>query len=107
MNKIGINVSKRRHELNMTQEQLAELSDLSINFISKVERGAATDIKANTLYRLAKSLNVSMESLLIGETNDASICGPFQKQLILKLQKYDLQHSERICRSVLDLLDDQ
>ena len=65
MNKtIGKNITARRHQLKMTQEQLAELSNLSVNYISKIERGTTPKISAKTLYQLAKSLNVSMENLL-------------------------------------------
>lgn len=78
MNKIGINVASRRHELGMTQEKLAELT---INFISKVERGAATDIKAGTLQSLAKALNVSMDELMNGKTKGRH-AGPLQQQLV-------------------------
>lgn len=106
MNKIGVNVSSRRHELGMTQEKLAELSDLSINFISKVERGAATDIKAGTLHSLAKALNVSMDELMNGKVKENQ-AGPFQQQLIEQLNSYDLQYSETLCQSILNLLNNQ
>lgn len=36
---LGKNIVNRRHELKMTQQTLAERSDLSINFISRLERG--------------------------------------------------------------------
>ncbi|MBD8088299.1 helix-turn-helix transcriptional regulator [Limosilactobacillus sp. c11Ua_112_M] len=106
MNKIGINVASRRHELGMIQEKLAELSDLSINFISKVERGAATDIKAGTLQSLAKALNVSMDELMNGKVKKQQ-AGPFQQQLIKQLNSYDLQYSETLCQSILNLLNNQ
>lgn len=38
---LGKNIANRRHELNMTQQQLAKLSNLSINFISRLERGGS------------------------------------------------------------------
>lgn len=105
MNRIGVNVSSRRHELGMTQEKLAELSDLSINFISKVERGAATDIKAGTLQSLAKALNVSMDELMNGKVKKQQ-AGPFQQQLIKQLNSYDLQYSETLCQSILNVNTD-
>lgn len=36
---IGEKIRKHRIKANLTQEKLAEYSDLSINFISKLERG--------------------------------------------------------------------
>jgi len=47
-NNVGANIAQERHNQGMTQEQLAELSDLTINYLSKVERGAAKQISANT-----------------------------------------------------------
>ena len=63
-NVIGMNIVKRRHELNISQEKLAEASDLSINYISRIERGVSKHVSADTLYKISKSLNVSMEELM-------------------------------------------
>lgn len=35
---LGEEISHRRREQKLTQEDLAELSDLSVNFISRVEK---------------------------------------------------------------------
>ncbi|WP_432775527.1 helix-turn-helix domain-containing protein [Limosilactobacillus reuteri] len=45
---LGKNIANRRHELNMTQQQLAKLSNLSINFISRLERGGSNDVSSTT-----------------------------------------------------------
>lgn len=63
-NVIGMNIVKRRHELNISQEKLAEASDLSINYISRIEHGASKHVSADTLYKISKNLNVSMEELM-------------------------------------------
>ena len=52
-NVIGMNIVKRRHELNISQEKLAEASDLSINYISRIERGASKHVSADTLYKIS------------------------------------------------------
>lgn len=106
MNKIGVNVSSRRHKLGITQGKLAEMSGLAVNFISKVERGVATNIKAETLQRLAKALNVSMDELMNGEAKE-NHAGPLQQQLIEQLNSYDLQYSEILCQSILNLINNQ
>lgn len=41
---IGEKIRKQRIKANLTQEKLAEYSDLSINFISKLERGQKKNI---------------------------------------------------------------
>lgn len=55
MNKtIGKNITARRHQLKMTQEQLAELSNLSVNYISKIERGTTPKISAKNTLSISK-----------------------------------------------------
>jgi transcriptional regulator with XRE-family HTH domain len=37
--KFGIRIRKLRHQAGLTQEQLAESADISVDFISLIERG--------------------------------------------------------------------
>ena len=60
---IGRNVAKYRSLAGMTQAQLAERAGVSTAFISRVERGQKM-MKVQTLYQIAKSLNVSCDALL-------------------------------------------
>ena len=60
---IGRNVAKYRSLAGMTQAQLAEQVGVSTAFISRVERGQKM-MKVQTLYLIAKSLNVSCDALL-------------------------------------------
>ena len=55
----------------LTQEQLAEMVDLSPSYISAVERGAKTP-KLETLIELANTLGASADDLL-GDVVNASI----------------------------------
>ena len=41
-NYLGKNIAAQRHTARMTQEQLAELSDMTINYLSKIERGGSS-----------------------------------------------------------------
>ncbi len=52
-----------RRDRDLTQEQLAELIDLSVNAISLLERGR-TSPSFETLVKLAKALNVDVGELL-------------------------------------------
>lgn len=108
MNKtIGKNITARRHQLKMTQEQLAELSNLSVNYISKIERGTTPKISAKTLYQLAKSLNVSMENLLKEKATYKINIGPYQQQLEIYLNQYPREEAEQLSKSILKLLKSQ
>lgn len=108
MNKtIGKNITARRHQLKMTQEQLAELSNLSVNYISKIERGTTPKISTKTLYQLAKSLNVSMENLLKEKATYKINIGPYQQQLETYLNQYPREEAEQLSKSILKLLKSQ
>lgn len=103
-NVIGMNIVKRRHELNIGQEKLAEASDLSINYISRIERGASKHVSADTLYKISKSLNVSMEELMENNKQEKITPGPKQAKLIQYLQNFNLEKSEALCENILSLL---
>lgn len=106
---LGKNVANRRHELNMTQQQLAELSDLSINFISRLERGGSNDVSSTTLLRLSTALGTSMDSLMNDsseETTDTQR-GPQLTKLINKLESYDYAKTEHLSKVILELLNNK
>lgn len=57
------NVKRIRLEKSLTQEKLAELSELHPNYISSVERGQR-NISICNIERIARALSVSMPDLL-------------------------------------------
>jgi len=68
---LGIRIRRRRRDLDMTQAQLAELTGIPQFHISAIETGRISDIKTDTLWRLAKALQVTTDSLLErDETNE-------------------------------------
>lgn len=104
-NNVGKNISQERHNQGMTQEQLAELSDLTINYLSKVERGVAKQISANTLYKISNALGLSMDSLMNGiKAQPIDQGGPNQRQLNTFLNKFDNESRENISKQTLELL---
>lgn len=60
---VGSNVRELRLEKNLTQEQFAELSGLSQQYISGLERGLRNPTVV-TLYEIATALNVQPIDLL-------------------------------------------
>lgn len=60
---VGSNVRELRLEKNLTQEQFAELSGLSQQYISGLERGLRNPTVV-TLYEIASALNVQPTDLL-------------------------------------------
>ncbi|MDU8978854.1 MAG: helix-turn-helix transcriptional regulator [Lactobacillus paragasseri] len=61
---LGAAIKKRRRSLRMTQEDLAEFSSLSVNFISKIERTGNQNISIQKLDAIAKALQTSVITLI-------------------------------------------
>ncbi len=59
------NVKTYRKKLHLTQEKLAELADLSTNYIGDIERSNRRVI-LDTIEKVAKGLNIEPARLLIG-----------------------------------------
>jgi len=58
------NIKYYRNKQNLTQEQLAEKSDLSVSYIKQIESGKEfKNITFNTCYKLAKALDINIEKL--------------------------------------------
>lgn len=60
---LGLAVKHRRQELGLTQEQLANGTDLHQRWVSNVETGKRNP-SYSSLLRLAKGLNVSASELV-------------------------------------------
>jgi len=61
----GKNVAKLRRDCGMTQEQLAEKTNVSVLTIAGIEQGRRW-ARLSTLHKLAKSLGVQTDALLKG-----------------------------------------
>ncbi|WP_233118903.1 helix-turn-helix domain-containing protein [Aggregatibacter actinomycetemcomitans] len=57
------NLKQQRHKKSLSQEELAELSDLHRTYISAVERGVK-NISIDNMERLANALNMDLIELL-------------------------------------------
>ncbi len=60
--KLGKNIKYRRQKLGLTQQQLAEKLDLSLNFIGKIEV-AFSKPSLDTLIQIADALETSVSEL--------------------------------------------
>ncbi len=66
---VGVNIKKYRLEKNLSQEQLAEMTDLSPNYISMIERADKTP-SLTTLINIANALNVTTDMILYDVLNE-------------------------------------
>lgn len=53
-----------RKKRNLTQEQLAELADISVKHVQRLESDAPCGVRLVTLHSLAKALEVSLPKLV-------------------------------------------
>ncbi len=95
---IGQRLKKARIDKDMTQENLAEKLDISIAFLSRVERGLS-HVNLSRLSQICNILDVSegyilngtastSEQYLISEFNELlSKCSPEKQKLIYKIAK--------------------
>ncbi len=81
---IGERLKRARVAKNLTQEQLAEKLDVSVAFLSRVERGS-THLNLTRLSQLCSILGVSEGEILNGATSGDS--NYIQKDLALLLSK--------------------
>lgn len=95
---IGQRLKKARLEQELTQENLAEQLDVSVAFLSRIERGI-THINLNRLSQMCSILGISegyilngtsssSENYLISEFNELlNNCPPEKQKLIYKIAK--------------------
>lgn len=60
---IGKNIRKYRKQRGLTQEQLAEMSNLSTNYLGSIERGEKA-LTLKTLIGIVDALNITADMLL-------------------------------------------
>ena len=94
-NNIGKYVQQERRKKGITQEKLAEMAEISINYLSKIENNRIKNVGVLITFRLAKALGVTSGYLMgqedMNELLDEEIlgrlaeCSPADKKKILKI----------------------
>ncbi len=109
---LGEEISRRRREQKLTQEDLAELSDLSVNFISRLERTKDQNISIQKLDSIARALNTTTPDIINnayrvkkikteGPVNNTPV---FIQKVNNELRKLPAAKAERVCKSLIVLL---
>ena len=75
MKQLGSRIRRLREAQGLTQRELADTIGLGQSGLSKLERGAAGDLRAKTLIRIAKVLGVSLD-VLAGRRSERLIRSP-------------------------------
>lgn len=65
---IGRRIKIKRKEIQITQEKLSEIIDVSPSYISEIERGSSI-CSLSTITNIANTLNCSLDYLVLGITS--------------------------------------
>ncbi len=61
---LSTNLKKLREKKGLSQDRLAKLADIANNTIIKIEQGANVNPRLDTLKKIAKALEVSVDNLI-------------------------------------------
>lgn len=100
---IGNRIRNYRIKKKMTQEKLAEYSDLSINFISKLERGQKKNISINKLLNICNALDITVSELLDDDLNISGLSNSTQ-ELIKLFRTLDSKQADEIATNLIPLV---
>lgn len=64
MSTIGKNIKRFRQGKGLSQDKLSKLADLSLNTVVKIELDDSPNPTIETVQRIAKALDVSVDDLL-------------------------------------------
>lgn len=61
---IAKNIKKYRTKLGASQDKLSKLAGITLHTITKIESGATPDPRIETVKKIAKALNKSLDELI-------------------------------------------
>ena len=92
---MGKRIKQKRKELNLTQEKLSEILEISPTYISEIERGTGISSLA-TITKIANVLNLDLDYLILGISN-TNIDKTFSN-LLERIPKKDQKYSKYFYR---------
>ena len=99
---IGARIKAARERVHLTQEQLAEIIDISPTHMSVIERGVKTP-KLDTFVRIANALGVSTDALLqdvVVPANESILA-----ELSIRIGRLPQKDQERILNAIRALTE--
>lgn len=95
---LGNRIRTYRKKAKMSQQTLGERTEYSVQHISHIENGT-TKLSVECLFNIANALNISLDELVCGYINSASVildnelkelledCSPQEKEIIIETIK--------------------
>ena len=98
----GTRILKMRKKRGYTREKLAELADISVQFLADIERGRKS-MTLKTLRRIAAALNVTTDYIVNG-------LEPFSEKaeinlMLAPLSQYQRQQAEKLLSVFIETLN--
>jgi len=97
LKEIGERICTRRRELRLTQENLAEEMDVSVQMISNLELGKKA-IRPENLVKVCTALDVSADYILTGTHAKRDLSDVMRKFALLSLE------NQRLLEALMDSL---
>lgn len=89
LSSMGMRISERRKEMNLTQEKLAEKMGVSLQTISCIELGKKA-IRPENLANLCLHLDVSADYILYGKRTEQQMIDIVAKLSTLSTEEYNI-----------------
>ena|GEM_PF-839942 len=80
----GNRVKKKREELNLSQQELADIADVSLHTVFRAEKG--TNVQTKNIQSIAAALNTSV-AYLLGETDDPDYIPLTKGEMMERIEK--------------------
>jgi len=61
---LGKNIKELRQKRKLSQEKLARLTNISLNTLTKIESGFTKRPSIQTVHKIAKALDISLDKLV-------------------------------------------
>lgn len=104
--KIGKRIRHLRKNNNITQEQLAEMIDVSVPYISNIENGKVTT-SAEIIVRLTQALDTSADTILCLDGGDDESQAKILARMINHCNKGEMEQILEIIRIVTEIIENK
>lgn len=94
---IGKRIQEKRKSLNITQEKLSEIIDVSPSYISEIERGTSICSLA-VLVNMAEALDLNLDTLVTG-INEKNIDSSFS-EILQDIPKKNQKLYIDVCKNI-------
>lgn len=94
---IGQRLRRKRNDLGLTREQMAELADIGVGFYGQLEVGTS-QMSIDTLIKLSRSMHVSMDYIILGEDDEEK-----DSDAVIELLKNSSSRELKLAEQVLKL----